>query len=90
MIPWRQIGRSFALVAACVTWACGGHGHSTDDAPEPIAECAEYEQGVSACTGRKMPIGAQIAAVTQTSPNDRERLRALCITNLAKIKDACR
>lgn len=87
MTPLERGGRTCALVIALSTCACGGR--SPKDAPEPIRECVEYEKAVSACTGRETSVETQAAAAPPAAA-DRERLKKLCITNLRRIRDACR
>jgi hypothetical protein len=73
-----------ALLAA----ACSGRGHP-QDAPEPIPECQTYQQLAMSCFGREA--SADMPAITSpASPEERERLRALCVTNTQRLEAACR
>ena len=64
-----------------------GSKNTTSDGPEPIPECQQYQKALAACTGQELPISHE----TQIMPEDqRAQARALCATNLRRIKIACR
>jgi hypothetical protein len=74
------------LVLLCLVCACGG-GHK--DNGEPVAECRQYEAALDSCYHRDSGFAEQPAVIPKTK-QDRDRIRELCLANLARIKAACR
>jgi hypothetical protein len=76
------------LVPASV--ACGGH-KASGDAPsaEPVAECVQYQTLMQRCLRRDVPLARDQLRLAKTDA-DRERIRAVCSANLARLAVACR
>jgi hypothetical protein len=76
------------LVPAFV--ACGGH-KASGEAPsaEPMAECDQYQALMRRCLHRDVPMAQNVMQLAKTDA-DRERFRAVCSENLARLAAACR
>jgi hypothetical protein len=73
--------------------ACSGHSapasSSSTTAPEPVAECQQYEQEFARCSGIAAAISTQPKALASNDA-DRARLKTLCSSNLARLRQSCR
>jgi hypothetical protein len=92
VLPALQSGAALPrierVVVLLLVAACGGSGSGASDKPEPIPECVTYQRAVAQCTGRVAAIATQPAALAQ-SKEERTRLKALCLINTQRLKDAC-
>ncbi len=61
----------------------------TTDDPEPVAECQEYERVFARCMHVDAGISTQPEALAKTD-EDRERIRKICSSNLARLRESCR
>lgn len=84
-------GRSFAAIFVLILApACrgGDAGVGPEDKPKPIPECQDYERAVSECAQRDISLASQTALATTRA--ERAELTQLCVTNLHRIREACR
>lgn len=58
------------------------------DTSEPIAECQQYNAEFAACFHRDAP--AMSLGLATASKAERENSRALCVTDIKRLKEACR
>ncbi len=88
MTPRRRVAWVGMFLLNTLSPACGGRGKS--DALASIPECTAYERAVSACTGRKIALQPAEILPGSATLADREHLRNLCVTNLQRVRNACR
>jgi hypothetical protein len=87
--PSRKARASWFCVLLFIPACSRPQDATTEARPEPIAECQQYEQAVSRCTGRTLAL-PYAAAPTGKSEQEVEQLRQLCATNLQRLNEACR
>lgn len=86
--PLHRLTGALLLSLATMVLACSGHGGSQDP-PQPIAECVQYQAALSKCLGHTYSLPVAAPPVGK-SDAEQERTRTLCATNLKRIAAACR
>lgn len=76
-----------AVVAVVLCGLCACLGHKAD--AEPIAECKQFEKVLGACEGKKVSLPIAAAPIGK-SPEERERMKQLCILSTQRLQRACR
>src|SRR5258708_3211766 len=85
----RSCGRWLSpAVSLAFLLAAGCGSRAGREQPKPIAECQEYEKVLARCTGRSEAVATH-PSVLASSEEQRARLKALCGTNIQRLKAAC-
>ncbi len=77
------------VVATAALVACSAHSTTSSTGPKPVPECQAYEREMARCTGTEANIATQPAALAQDDA-DRDRLAAICSSNLERLRQSCR
>jgi len=67
----------------------GASACHSDTVSDPVAECKQYESLMASCLHRDSSFASQPSLIP-TSGADRERIREICLTNVARLRAACR